>query len=90
MILAVLVVAVLAPPAEARIHRSHAAKHAFMKAHPCPSGEDAGSSHRCRGYVVDHVRPLACGGPDAPANMQWQTVEDGRAKDLWERLECGR
>ena len=24
----------------------------------------------CPGYVIDHVRPLACGGLDAPDNMQ--------------------
>ena len=27
----------------------------------------------CPGYVVDHVRPLASVGADAPSNMQWQT-----------------
>ena len=25
------------------------------------------------GHVVDHIIPLACGGPDTPENMQWQT-----------------
>ena len=34
---------------------------------------------------VDHVKALACGGADAPSNMQWQTVADGKAKDKWER-----
>jgi hypothetical protein len=29
--------------------------------------------------------PLACGGPDAAWNMQWQTVADARAKDAWAR-----
>ena len=27
--------------------------------------------------------PLACGGPDAVSNMQWQTIADARAKDTW-------
>ncbi len=40
------------------------------------------------GYVVDHVVPLACGGVDEPSNMQWQTVEEARAKDKWERNGC--
>jgi hypothetical protein len=40
------------------------------------------------GYVVDHIKPLACGGADDPANMQWQTVAEGKAKDKWERKEC--
>ena len=35
------------------------------------------------GYVVDHIIPLACGGPDTPDNMQWQTIEEGRRKTKW-------
>jgi hypothetical protein len=31
----------------------------------------------CDGYVIDHIKPLACGGIDAPDNMQWQTIEVG-------------
>jgi len=44
----------------------------------------------CPGYRRDHVVPLACGGPDAVRNMQWQTIVDARAKDRWERRACGR
>lgn len=62
-----------------RIKRSTAAKHAFEKQHPCPS--TGRTSGRCPGYVVDHVRPLECGGADAPSNMQWQTLAEGKAKD---------
>src|SRR5438128_1284085 len=65
-----------------RIRRSSAAKHSFERQHPCPS--TGRSSGRCPGYVVDHVRPLECGGADAPSNMQWQTVADGKAKDKTE------
>src|SRR2546429_250504 len=32
------------------------------------------------GHVVDHRMPLACGGADAPSNMQWQTTEDAKAR----------
>lgn len=28
--------------------------------------------------------PLASGGPDAPSNMQWQTIQVAREKDKWE------
>jgi hypothetical protein len=35
--------------------------------------------------VIDHVKPLATGGADAPSNMQWQTKADAKAKDKWER-----
>jgi hypothetical protein len=38
--------------------------------------------------VIDHVKPLACGGADAPSNMQWQTAAAGKAKDAWERKGC--
>jgi len=51
------------------------------------TGESTG---RCPGYVIDHIVPMACGGPDEPENMQWQTVEDAREKDKVEREECGK
>ena len=72
--------------AEARIKRSRSAKMAFKQQHPCPaSGARKGA---CKGYVTDHIVPLACHGADAPSNMQWQTVADGKAKDRWERKGC--
>ena len=40
------------------------------------------------GHVVDDVVPLACGGADDPSNMQWQTTEEGKAKDKVERKGC--
>ncbi|WAR42916.1 DUF4124 domain-containing protein [Methylomonas rapida] len=72
--------------AEGRIVRSESAKNDFKSTHPCPAnGHRSGS---CPGYVIDHVTPLACGGTDAPSNMQWQTVEEGKAKDKWGRDGC--
>src|SRR5258708_5889125 len=66
-----------------RIKRSAAAKHDFEHEHPCPStGKTSG---RCPGYIVDHVKPLECGGADAPSIMQWQTVAAGKTKDKTER-----
>src|SRR5438105_11835336 len=65
-----------------RIKRSREARDAFEREHPCPStGKTHGS---CRGYVVDHVHPLECGGADAPFNMQWQTEAAAKAKDKTE------
>jgi len=73
----------IAPP---RIHRSATARTSFRRSHPCPAtGRATGA---CPGYVIDHIRPLACGGPDAPANMQWQTTAEAKAKDKWERAGC--
>lgn len=68
-----------------RIKRSASAKYAFMLSHPCPF---TGSTSKCPGYVIDHIKPLACGGADEPSNMQWQTVEAAKAKDKWERKGC--
>ncbi len=66
-----------------KIKRSATAKHAFERANACPStGKTSGS---CPCYVIDHVQPLCKGGADHPANMQWQTVAAGKAKD---RVEC--
>ena len=68
------------------IKRSLEAKQEFKRQHPCPStGKSKG---RCEGYIIDHIKPLACGGADSPENMQWQTEEDSKAKDKWERVDC--
>ena len=38
------------------------------------------------GYVIDHIVALKRGGPDAPDNMQWQSIEEAKTKD---RIEYG-
>lgn len=69
-----------------RIKRSPEARRAFERSHPCPAtGKRSGA---CRGYVVDHVVPLACGGADDPSNMAWQSKADAKAKDRTERRGC--
>lgn len=68
--------------------RSAAELHAFKRANPCPATGKARGA--CPGYVVDHIKALACGGPDQPHNMQWQTVTEAKAKDKWERKECSK
>jgi hypothetical protein len=85
VVLSILTSPTLAPASE---HRSRAVAREFQREHPCPStGQPTGP---CPGYWRDHIIPLACGGPDTVANMQWQTVRDARAKDTWERKSCGR
>jgi hypothetical protein len=82
---------VLAPcltPASAKEYRSLEVKHEFQRQHPCPS--TGSPTSRCPVYIKDHVVPLACGGPDAVSNLQWQTIRAARAKDKWERKSCGR
>ena len=61
---------------DGRLVRSEAAKREFMR--------DTGYPHGRPGYVVDHITPLKRDGCDCPANMQWQTVAEAKAKDKWE------
>ena len=76
----------LSAAAKARIKRSQGVKVELKAEHPCPAtGTRKGP---CKGYVPDRVHPLACGGLDAPVNMQWQTIAEGKAKDRWERRVC--
>jgi len=63
-----------------RIQRSDAARHTFAR--------QTGYPHGRPGYVIDHIKPLACGGADDPSNMQWQTVAAAKAKDKTERIGC--
>jgi hypothetical protein len=82
--LVIALAAVLAVPAFATT-RSYSAKSAFAKLHACPAtGKHTVS---CKGYVIDHVKPLDCGGADAPSNMRWQTIAAAKAKDKWERSD---
>lgn len=59
-----------------RIKRDPKARQAFLLR--------TGYSHGRRGYVVDHIVPLECGGSDSPRNMQWQTKAAAKAKDRTE------
>ena len=57
-----------------RLKRSESAKRDFDL--------QTGFPHGRPGSVVDHVVPLACGGADAPSNMQWQTTEEAKGRVL--------
>lgn len=64
------------PPArdaDGRIARSMLQRALFVRMHPCPAtGQVTGA---CQKWAVDHIIPLACGGVDAPVNMQWLPLE---------------
>jgi hypothetical protein len=61
------------------MERSQAARVAFKRGHSCPATRQLKGP--CPGYIIDHVIALKRGGADAPSNMQWQTVEEAKAKD---------
>ena len=61
--------------------RSEAVKHKFDVQHGYPHGR--------KGFVVDHVCALECGGIDAPINMQYQDKAASQQKDRWERSAKG-
>ena len=50
--------------------------------------KQTGYPHGRPGYVIDHIKPLACGGADNTSNMQWQTVAAAKMKDRTERASC--
>jgi hypothetical protein len=66
--------------AQGWLARSDAAKRQFKR--------QTGYSRGRPGYVIDHIIPLACGGPDEPSNMQWQTIAEAKTKDRIERRAC--
>jgi hypothetical protein len=64
-----------------RIKRSAAKRNEFKK--------QTGYAKGRKGYVVDHIVPLECGGADVPSNMQWQRVQEAKIKDRTE-VRCRR
>ena len=72
-----------AAPADSR---SFKAEVLFRLQNPCPA---TGDTHgECRGYVIDRIVPVVCGGAEEPTNMQWQTLAQAREKDRWEKIGC--
>jgi hypothetical protein len=86
--IALAVCVILPISASAKEHRSTSVKRELQLTHPWPA--TGLTSGPCPGYVKDHVLPLACGGPDAVSNLQWQTIRDAKAKDKWETKGCAR
>ena len=63
-----LCLALLLPMAAVfKIQRNAHSRSEFKHQQPYPTnGKSKGS---CKGYVINHVVPLACGGADAASNM---------------------
>jgi len=54
---------------------------------PCPATWE--SKGACPGYVIDHIKPLACGGENTPDNMQ-RLHEMSGALSTAGCFKCGR
>lgn len=77
-----IALAVVALPAAAGTIRDPKVPRDFQRSQPCPAtGKTSGA---CPGWVRDHIVPLCKGGRDAVDNIQWQTIEEAKAKDGWE------
>lgn len=65
---------------------------AYRKLYPCPStGLKTGA---CKGWALDHTRPLDCGGVDAVWNLTWmpdaiKSAPGPNSKDHYERKIYG-
>ena len=58
----------------------------FRLDNPCPStGSTRGP---CKGYVIDRVIPLVCGGGEVQENLRWATLAEAKAKAKWDRIGC--
>lgn len=78
--------------ANGKTERSTAVISAFKRIWTCPStGKHSGP---CKGWAIDHVVPLDCGGVDAVWNMQWlpnqiKSAKGPFSKDHFERRVYG-
>ena len=82
VVLVALTLAALTTEAKADGCRSTAVKHQFDKQQGYPQGR--------KGYIVDHVCALSVGGIDSTINMQYQTIEQSKAKDRIEGSPYGK
>ena len=90
LIACLLGVAISLPASAGKFHRSRAQVNLFKRTHVCPAtGTTLKSRESCKGYVIDHVRAIECGGPDLASNMQYQTAADAALKDI-EEHKCRR
>ena len=62
--------------------RSDARKRLFLRG--------LGIVEQPKGWYVDHIVPLACGGCDVPSNMSLLNEQEWKAKMRFERSMCGQ
>lgn len=78
----------LVPNADSRIVRSRAPLLEYRKNNPCPATGKLEIYTPCKGYVLDHKRPLCSGGLDAASNLVWEEYKESKLKDKQEIKLC--
>ena len=81
MILPLLIL--LISPVEAR---DRAVVREFVRENPCPV-EGPGTCFQ-KGYAVDHVWPLVCGGPDTMENLAYLNNATHKIKSRYDVRRC--
>jgi 5-methylcytosine-specific restriction endonuclease McrA len=81
ILLSLLIVLTLLPFESYASCRSQSVKKKFDRLNDYPYGR--------KGYVVDHICALSCGGKDILSNLQYQTINEGKLKDRWETTKTG-
>lgn len=66
--------------------RDASAVYQFRKHNPCPVTGKIGGA--CKGWQVDHIKPLCAGGADRPDNMRWMNVAEHAEKTRADRAAC--
>lgn len=72
--------------AEAKSYRDPEVVRAWRKDHPCPVA-GPGTCFQ-KGYAVDHVIALECGGADAGYNLAWFNNESHKIKTRYDNARC--
>ena len=57
---------------------------AYKKVHPCPSTSLYGPG-ACKGWALNHDKPLACGGCDSVSNLSYMRNDAKAIVDSYER-----
>jgi hypothetical protein len=81
--------AICKPPRDAhgKILRSQAQVVKFKRTHVCPSS-GLKTAASCKGYVVNHIKPLCACGADVPSNMEYQSIAAAKISDIKEKALC--
>ena len=81
-----ILAALLPGVGEAKSYRDPEVVREWRKDHPCPV-VGPGTCFQ-KGYAVDHVIALECGGADAGYNLAWFNNESHKIKTRYDNARC--